>query len=1463
MTMTSIKRFIPLLFILLLCPSVFGAVGLTPSTGSPSCGAIQDGQDLCGTGPATFESNATGECPAGTFADIGRWGCYTCPDGFDRGIAAVDSDRACTRESTNNQLERFVSATKVGTACPSGSFFDPIREGECWTCPSGFIRSAANIDWADACVILAKEVFSRVTEHSLGTGLIGTDCPPQTIDLDNFPNLTNKQFWDGIDGKCHSCPSGYTRTGYSVHDSRACSKVISADHSRATLKGQAKCGDGEISDFFSNPEQGGNCYVCPAAYDRTVFPIEKAEACETTPEIEFSLATKTTDLTCPVNQIFDFISTNNADVKRKLIADGVSTDDYQSDDLGTCWSCPPGGTRSWSSVTADDACVLSDLGWNMPIYEHIGLFGLKGATQVILDIINEQDNIIELAEGYAAVSTELTNEEFTQEVWQEISQNPEQSSLLAIAAFARLQSYADRSDLKSYEREFLDDFQQQVTNYQSAMAQEALNILKVWQEGAFLRYIDPRFNNLPEVVLQKLFWLSIGVVSPPVSPPDFSALIYEIAETPEVDVLVLGMTAAERSIDHGILTTLFPNDLVGDLAGNVSDTLKDKLLSRVQDELISAITRQAQKEAAKAGAKVSAKMILLGPPTLGPQIAVALFIEYTTQWVDFIAGATDAEPKLKANLAQAQQIYSVSRKLMTEEGSLDLRHHFKTIMNSRIAPSAADKLSIEQAVAVHSDYTLTFLASPGGSVDTNTLPIGYDGTSSTVNALADTGFVFINWTDSTGLNISNSAELIIRNVTASQTYTANFSIDTNIVTVNGSCGDSHQTLLLEAPSNDLCASGSANDVSGTGPWNWNCNGSNGGTNTTCSALATDTILPIVKAPLSIEVFASMPNGSPSNDVDIRSFLDSATASDNIDGDIPVTHNAPATFPLGITVVTFSAIDNSDNTSSAQAIVTVIDGPPIVIAPADLTINATGLRTKVLLGNAIATDALEGELTANANTTGPFKPGIHYIVWSAVDTNGNTGEAIQTLSVRPLANFAIDQIADNKGGTTAIVKAFLNGAAADYPVTIPYTVTGTANNPTDHDLFAGNIVINSGLNGSIMFNLVDHEANAENKTIILTMGEPSNAAIGTRKTHIVTLSDVSETAPLVTLTLDQNGLATNSIATSGNGLIVATASLRDTSVTSTYLFDWDKTNALLADLDITDNTFTFDPSALKPGIYQLAVSVSDNNNSSLISSGLISLSIQAEEPALSSDTDSDGDGKDDASEGYGDTDNDGIPDFLDAIDQSNVLSGKRGNSNAFLMETHSGMHLRLGSIAIGSGTSQVSSSEVSALSQSPADDIINVGGLFDYEVSNLASIGQTIDVVIPQIAQVPANPVYRNLVAGNWSNFIESNTEKVSSAQGSEGYCPPVGDSRYTAGLNSGHWCVQLSIQDGGPNDADGEENNRVVNLGGVGSKKVSKAAEAKKKSGGAISFWLLGLLAVLAFGRRLRSRAHRINHSMS
>jgi len=60
------------------------------------------------------------------------------------------------------------------------------------------------------------------------------------------------------------------------------------------------------------------------------------------------------------------------------------------------------------------------------------------------------------------------------------------------------------------------------------------------------------------------------------------------------------------------------------------------------------------------------------------------------------------------------------------------------------------------------------------------------------------------------------------------------------VPVNGVCGSSDGTTVPVAPSTNLCTAGTSSAVAGVGPWTWNCNGANGGTNASCSAQKTPT-----------------------------------------------------------------------------------------------------------------------------------------------------------------------------------------------------------------------------------------------------------------------------------------------------------------------------------------------------------------------------------------------------------------------------------------------------------------------------------------------------------------------------------------------------------------------------------------------------------------------------------------------
>ncbi len=105
--------------------------------------------------------------------------------------------------------------------------------------------------------------------------------------------------------------------------------------------------------------------------------------------------------------------------------------------------------------------------------------------------------------------------------------------------------------------------------------------------------------------------------------------------------------------------------------------------------------------------------------------------------------------------------------------------------------------------------------------------------------------------------------------------------------------------------------------------------------------------------------------------------------------------------FGETPLTLSVTDGQGGSDSQSFNIDVIPGdttPPTVIPPQNLTLEATAILTAVDLGTGSAIDDIDGTLTPTPDQSGPFSLGQHAIVWSATDTAGNTGTAIQLVTI---------------------------------------------------------------------------------------------------------------------------------------------------------------------------------------------------------------------------------------------------------------------------------------------------------------------------------------------------------------------------------------------------------------------------------------------------------------------------------
>jgi hypothetical protein len=130
----------------------------------------------------------------------------------------------------------------------------------------------------------------------------------------------------------------------------------------------------------------------------------------------------------------------------------------------------------------------------------------------------------------------------------------------------------------------------------------------------------------------------------------------------------------------------------------------------------------------------------------------------------------------------------------------------------------------------------------------------------------------------------------------------------------------------------------------------------------------------------------------------------------------------------------------------------------------------------------------------------------------------------------------------------------------------------------------------------------------------------------------------------------------------------------------------------------------------------------------------------------------------------------------------------------------------------------------------------------------------VNVVIPLSSAIPEQADYRRFIpASGWGSFVVDTKNSVSSAPGAPGYCPPAGDAAYTPGLAAGRWCVQLLIEDGGPNDGDGLVNQAVSNLGAIATEAGAGRSSGGGGGGGSADpISLLLALFSIAYARRRR-----------
>ncbi len=202
----------------------------------------------------------------------------------------------------------------------------------------------------------------------------------------------------------------------------------------------------------------------------------------------------------------------------------------------------------------------------------------------------------------------------------------------------------------------------------------------------------------------------------------------------------------------------------------------------------------------------------------------------------------------------------------------------------------------------------------------------------------------------------------------------------------------------------------------------------------------DSAAPTLNLPSNITAQATSLSGA--------SVSFTVTATDAQDGDLIPTcsHTSGNTFPIGGTTVDCSATDSDGNTTAGSFTITVVNSPPVLNLPGNITAEATSPSGAVVNFSATATDLVDGPVPVNCSPasgstfpiSGWFSSGVR-VNCSATDSAGNTTSGSFRVRVQDTTPPVL-----NLPGNIAQEATGPSGAVVNFTVTATDLVSGSTN-----------------------------------------------------------------------------------------------------------------------------------------------------------------------------------------------------------------------------------------------------------------------------------------------------------------------------------------------------------------------------------------------------------------------------------
>jgi Putative Ig domain len=278
-------------------------------------------------------------------------------------------------------------------------------------------------------------------------------------------------------GSCWKCPDDYIRSLKPVTDPAACWRAAHPEYASAIRKTSStgywphECW---AMGAFWDGIHGGTCWTCPEAYPaRGTASVESDEACWRDSGHQEARAELIEVLGCP------------SKTAGQLYPDGNPF--YDPREGGECWTCPAFSDRTVFAVDSDQACSVG-FGWTSPKYKEPGLFGLDGAKDVIVGLLQHPQDVTDYLYVLAKQGNVPPEDRATWVAarWAEIGATPESSDAINSMANLKVLEAVEEFDMLADDapkKRLALAFAQYVRDRRTFVAEDALHMYDVWKAG--------------------------------------------------------------------------------------------------------------------------------------------------------------------------------------------------------------------------------------------------------------------------------------------------------------------------------------------------------------------------------------------------------------------------------------------------------------------------------------------------------------------------------------------------------------------------------------------------------------------------------------------------------------------------------------------------------------------------------------------------------------------------------------------------------------------------------------------------------------------------------------------------------------------------------------------------------------------------------------------------------------------